>query len=252
MSYTSADQITRGMLFKKSLPIHWFAQHLKYVLDAIQELNYDTLKVVNSVVLSINPNGNFALLPDDFEDYTLIGIPRGQFIQPMVQQESISRLPNMNLTGQVIDYGTPNNAVDFGFFPGWWMFQTIDDLGENVGRLYGWNSGNTRNSFKVIKERGIIQVNERFPGSKISLEYIGDGRSPDSATKVTPQARACIESHANHQMELDRIKGNPAMIQIKEREFARQWRMLRARLSDATIEDIKQTLYKAYSLTVKN
>jgi hypothetical protein len=252
MAFTSADQITRGMLFKKGLPIHWYAQYLKYNLDAIQELNYDTLQVVNSVVLSVNPNGMYAVLPSDYEDYTLIGVPRGQLIMPMVQKESISRLPNYNLTGQIVDYGTPGNDVDFGFFPGWWMFQTIDDLGENVGRLYGWNSGNTRNSFKVIKERGVIQLNEHYPCSTISLEYIGDGRSPDSATKVTPQARACIEAHANHQYEIDKIKANPTMIQIKEKEFGRQWRMLRARLSDATIEDIKQTLWRSYSLTAKN
>jgi hypothetical protein len=252
MLYTSVDTITRSILLKKQLPIHWYAQFLKHVCDGIRELSFDTLKVVNSVVLTINPNGSYANLPDDYVDFTLVGLPRGQFVQPVVQRNSISRLPAYNTTGQIIDYGKPENVIDFPFWPGWYMFQTIDDLGENVGRLYGYNTGYNRGSYKIIRERGVIQFDEQFPSAICALEYISNGQNADSATRVDPQAQACVEAYADHHFELDKIKANPAMIQIKEREFGRQWRLLRARLSDATIYDIRQALYRAYSMTIKN
>lgn len=252
MLYTSVDITTRSILLQKQLSLHWYTQFLKYVCDAIQELSFDTLKVVNSAVLPVIPNGNYVNLPDDFVDSTLVGIPRGQFIQPVVQRDGISRLPNYNTTGQIIDYGIPDKAVDFPFWPGFFMFQTISDLGENLGRLYGYNMGYSSNGYKIIRERGIIQLDERFPSKCLALEYISNGQSADSATRTDPQAQKCIEAFADHQWELHKIKGNSAMIQIKKDEFKRQWRMLRARLSDATVYDIRQALYRSYSLTIKN
>lgn len=252
MLYTSANTIAGSMRMGKQLPIHWQAQFLKYVLDGIRELSFSTLKVVNSVVLTINPNGNYAVLPADYVDYCLIGIPRGQFIQPAVQRDSITPLPNYNTTGQIIDYGIPDNSVDFPFFPGFFMFQTIDDLGENIGRLYGYNTGYLANSYKVIKERGVIQFDENFPSQTAALTYISNGGSVNNATMVDPQAQMCLERRADHCWELDKLKGNPTMIQIKEREYGKEWRLLRARLADYTVNDIRQALKRSYTLSTKN
>jgi hypothetical protein len=251
MVYTSLNQITRSILFQKQFPLHFYAQFLKYSADAIRELSFDTLKVVNSVTLTINCNGMYATLPADYVDYTLIGIPKGQFIQPAVQRSSITRLPNYNTTGQIIDYGIPDNSVDFPFFPGFFMFQTIDDLGENVGRLYGFNTGYMSNGYNVIKERGIIQLDEHFPSPTVALQYIGNGQSANSATQIDPQAQACVEAFADHKWELHKIKGNGGMIQLKEREFGKQWRLLRARLGGYTVDDIRQALKRGYSQTPK-
>jgi len=251
MIWTSTDIITRSLWGQKQLSIHWHAQFLKYVCDGIRELSFDTLKVVNSTVLSVNKNGMYCTLPADYVDYTLIGVPKGQFIQPMTQRNSISRLPNYNTTGQIIDYGTVTESVE-PFWVGFWMYQTIDDLGENVGRLYGWNSGYTSNSYKVIKERGVIQLDERFCGGCVALEYISNGQSANSATQVDPQAQACLEAYADFKWELHQLKGNPTMIQIKTREFARNWRLLRARLADYTLEDIRNAAHRSYKLSIKN
>lgn len=252
MIYTSADIVTRSILQQKQLSLHWYGQFLKYIVDGIRELSFDTLKVVNSVVLSVNENGVYCNLPADFVDYTLIGVPRGQLIQPMTQRSSISRLPNYNTTGQIIDYGTTSAPLIASFWGSFWMYQTIDDLGENVGRLYGWNSGYTPNSYKVIKERGVIQLDERFCGGAVALEYISNGQSATAATQVDPQVQGCLEAFADHKWELHQLKANPSMIQIKKEEFKRNWRMARARLADYTIEDIKQAFWRSYRLSIKN
>lgn len=251
MIYTSLNNITRSILIKKSLPIHYYVMFLKYCSDAIRELSFDTLKVVNSVTLTINHSGSYVTLPADYVDYTLIGIPKGQFIQPAVNRDSLSRISNYNTTGQIIDYGTPDNAVDFPFFPGFFMFQTVDDLGENLGRLYGYNTGYLSNSYSVIKERGIIQLDEHFPSPTVALQYIGNGQSANSATQIDPMVQACVESFADYQWELNKIKGVIGMMQVKEREFAKQWRLARARLANYTIEDIRQALKRGYTLTPK-
>jgi hypothetical protein len=249
MKFTTIDKIVRSVLIQKRCPLHYYLEYAKYALDCLRELTFDSLKVVNTKVLAVNENGYYVDLPCDYVDWTKVGFKIGQFVQPITQRESINRLHNFNSHGQIINYGDPSRAIlDFPFWPGYWMFQNIDDLGENIGRLYGYNTGISNNSFKIIPERGQIQFTESIESNLIVLEYISDGQTSDNATQVTPYAQACIEAYirwrSSPSSDIDRSPEAVAYVNAR--------RILRARKDELTLEQIRQILYYNYKLSQKN
>lgn len=248
MIYTSLDKIVRRVLLGKRLPIHYYIEFLVHASTCIRELTNDSLMVVNTVELT--PNEQFAVdLPCDYVDWTKVGLRQGQFVQPITQRDSINRLVQYLPNGQPTTYGAANSVnLDFPFWPGYWMFQNIDDLGENLGRLYGYNTGIGANGFKVLKERSQIQLTETFNGTTCVLEYISDGQRADNATQIDPRAQMCVESYINWKRgpnaDIDR---SPEAV-----SYFNQRRQLRARMDDLTPWDIRSILYRNYKGSIKN
>lgn len=248
MTFTSIDQIVRRVLLEKRLPIHYYLEFLTHACSCIRELSFDTLRIVNTVTLQ--HNSYYACdLPCDFVDWTKVGIKQGQFIQPITQRESINNLNNYTTTGEVIPYGGTNTVnMDFPFWPGYWMFQNVDDLGENLGRLYGYNTGIANDGFKIIWNRGQIQLTESFDTCVIVLEYISDGQTVDNASQVDPYAQAAIESYINWKRSPNAdIDRSPEGV-----SFVNQRRILRARKDELTPWDIRQIMYRNYKGSIKN
>lgn len=248
MIYTSLDQIVRRVLLQKRLPIHYYVEFLAHGAACIRELSYDSLRIVNTVTLQLNTY-NAADLPCDYIDWVLVGVKQGQFIQPITQRDTINNLTNYNAQGQPILYGGANTVnMDFPFWPGYWMFQNIDDLGENLGRLYGYNTGIDPNGFKVIRERGQIQFTESFNNCRIVMQYISDGQNCDNASKLDPMVQSAVEAYINWKRspnaDIERSAEGAA--------YYNQRRIYRARKDELTPWDIRQILYRNYKGSIKN
>lgn len=249
MTYTSLDKIVRSVLIQKRLPLHYYLEFLKHAADALRELSFDSLMIINSVELTVDHTGYLADLPCDYVDWTKVGIKQGQFVQPVTQRDSINRLHNYNTTGDVINFGDQNSVnMDFPFWPGYWMFQNIDDLGENLGRLYGYNTGIANDGFKIIPERGQIQLTESFNESTIVLEYISNGQTSDNATQIDPYAQSAIEAYVNWKRSPNAdIDRSPEGMSFYNRR-----RQLRSRMNGVTPWDIRQILYHNYKASIHN
>lgn len=248
MKYISVDKMIRRNLLAKRLPMHWYIEFLVHATSCLRELTFDSLRIINTVELTLN-NYFAADLPCDYQDWTKVGIKMGQFVQPITQRDSINRLHAYDNQGNIVTYGDPNAVnMDFPFWPGYWMFQNIDDLGENIGRLYGYNTGIASDGFKVLKERNQIQFTETMNTTTVVLEYISDGQTSDNASKVDEYAWSTIEAYINWKRgpnaDIDR---SPEAI-----SFANQRRLLRARMSQLSVYDIRQILYKNYRASIKN
>lgn len=247
MNYTSLDSITRSLLLQKGLPLHWYVQFLKYNADAIRELCFDSMRAINTVVLQISQVDFAADLPCDYVDWIKVGVPQGQFIQPLVQRLSVNRLTNYTMQGKPTTYGNDQTVnMDFPFWPGYWMFQNIDDLGENLGRLYGYNTGLSNNFFKVIPERGQIQFAETLQQNCAVLEYISSGQTVSNSTKIDPQCQAVVESYADWKYKLHSRRFNAGEVEQAFAHYKIDLRRFRARKSDVTPWDIRQAIYKNY------
>src|ERR1043165_7280773 len=136
MRYTSLDKIIRRNLLAKRLPLHYYVEFLVHASACLRELTFDSLHVINTVKLALN--SYFAAdLPCDWIDWTKVGLMMGQYVQPIPQRESINRLRNQDSQGNYITYQDPTTwNMEFPpYWMGYWMFQNIDDLGENLGRL---------------------------------------------------------------------------------------------------------------------
>lgn len=248
MKYTTLDKIVRRNLLAKRLPLHYYVEFLVHASTCLRELTFDTLRVVNTVELTLNDY--YAVdLPCDYVDWTKVGIKMGQFVQPITQRDTINRLRNQDSQGDYTTYTDPATVnSQYPFWPWFWMFQNMDDLGENTGRLYGFDTGVASDGFKVIKERRQIQFTESMDCDTIVLEYISDGQTSDNATQIDPYAQACIEAFINWKRSANAdIDRSP-----EARTFYNQRRVLRARMSQVTLWDIRQILYKNYRASIKN
>ena len=172
----------------------------------------------------------------------------GQFVQPITQRDSINRLHAYNNQGQIVTYQDPATwNMTFPFWPGYWMFQNVSDLGENLGRLYGWNPGIVPDGFKVLKERNQIQFTESMRSTTVVLEYISDGQTSDNATQIDQYAWSTIEAFINWK----RSANADSDVSPESRNYLNQRRMLRARMSELTLVELRQILYRNYTAAIK-
>jgi hypothetical protein len=253
MNYTSLDTITRSVLLQKGLPLHWYVQFLKYAADCVRELSMDSMRAISTAMLTISPIDYAADLPCDYVDWIKIGVPQGQFVQPLVQRLSMNRLTNYTPQGQPTTYGDQNVTadLDFPFWPGYWMFQNIDDLGEQVGRLYGYNTAFTNNTFKVIPERGQVQFCESICQTTAVLEYISSGQTTANSTKIDPLCQAAVEACIDWKYKLHSRRFSGGEAEQAFQLYKIELRRFRARKSDLTPWDIRQAIYRTYMQSPK-
>lgn len=247
MRFTSLDKIIRRTLLAKRLPLHYYVEFLVHASTCLRELTFDSLRIINTVELTLN-DYYAADLPCDYIDWTKVGLKIGQFVQPITQRESINRLRNQDSQGNYIPYQDPATYnMDFPFWPGYWMFQNVDDLGENIGRMFGWNTGLVPDGFKILKERNQIQFLETARTSTYVLEYISDGQTSDNASQVDQYAWSTIEGFINWKRSPNADNDHsPEAYNYKNLR-----RQLRARMSELTLYDIRQIMYRNYSAAIK-
>lgn len=231
MKFVSLDGICRSVLLKQQRSIHYYLEYLKHATDCFRELHFDSLMVVNTVILTLNDQ-NAATLPDDYVDYISVGAARGQFVQPFVSRKGMNRLTKY-LNGEPTTYGL------------------TDALSDDFLTDYIYTSYYFTDTFKIVPERGVgeIQFNEGLSASEIVLEYMSDGTYTDAATRVNPLAQMTIETFI--EWASDRLqsgdKDSP-----KARKFGAEWRKLRARLNTLTLNDLRRTIHRTYTRSPKN
>jgi hypothetical protein len=229
--------------------LHWYIQALKSASDCLRELTFDTLQNVNTVNLTLSASGS-ADLPCDYVDFVKVGVPYSQYVRPLVQKDSINRLQNKESSGNVIPY-SDNSDSDFLFVPSFYVSDFINDNGEPLGRLFGFNAGWIQDGFKILRERGQIQVDQQLGATSIYLEYISDGQCSDNATKVHPYAQKTIEAYILWQFKQHSRAYGSQERELAKNEFSTQRRILRARMNGLTAQDIKRIVRKSYSATIK-
>jgi hypothetical protein len=249
MRQYSIDTIIKAYLAKNNLSIHYYIEALSHAVDCMRELNFDTMRVVKTVKIPVNSYGA-APLPCDYVDFIKIGFPKGQYVVEMSQSETLNRLNNVDEQGNKIKY----EAIDTDFPLSSWGWDganyiwASNDRGELLGRGFNIQAGTTHNSFKVLRERGEIQMDNRFAQDNIILEYIGDGLDCNAATEVHPYSQATIESYISWKMSPSKnaIQSNESLM------FHNNLRILRGRMNDSTLLDFLRSKQKGYKATVRN
>lgn len=248
----SLDAITQNVLLRKQYPLHWYLQTLNNAKDCLRELNFDTLKTVNTTILIVN-DYHAATLPCGYVDYSKVGVKVGQLVRPLVQQESINRLTNKDDNCNKIDY-TNQQTEQYGYYGvgGFYWASHTNSYGDNTGGYFGIGAGTQTDTFKVIKERNEIQFNEAIPvGTEIVLEWIGDGLSCDAATHIDSYAQKTIEEYCLWQFKEQSRAYNEGEKERAKRLFDKEHAKLRGRKNGMTISDIKRSMQKGYMLSVK-
>jgi hypothetical protein len=246
--YTLHD-IVRGYLLKKGKSMHYYIEYLAHAVDALRELSFDSLKTVKRVKLPVN-SYQAVVLPCDYVDFIKIGFPRGQYVVEMSSRTSLNRLNNIDDTGAKVPYEIINgdDDSDVGAWTGEDYFWETNANGELLGKQFNNNGGYSNNSYKVLRERGEIQLDNRFAGEYVVLEYIGDGLDTNAESEVHPYAQATIEAYIawKSSKNADNITSPEGF------NFYNNHRILRSRLNDITLLDIVRMKQRGNKAVIKN
>jgi hypothetical protein len=249
MRFQTLDNIVRSALMQKSYPIHFYLQGLKSASDCLRELTFDSLRNINTIMLPVSATGTIDI-PCDCVDMIKVGVPTGQYVKPLVKKDTINRLPDLNSSGQPINYPAPDN-VDLTYIPFLLQSDYFTDDYEPLGRFFGFSADWLTDGYKVIRERGIIQIDQSIADPSIYLEYISDGQSSDNATMIHPYAQKTIEAYIFWQFKEHSRSYSPTERQLAQKEFESQRRTLRARLNGLTKDDYVRIVRTGYSATIK-
>lgn len=238
--FISLDAITRSVLQQRQLPIHYYLQYLKHAADCFREFHYDTLRVINPVRLPVSPTG-VVQLPCDYVDFVKIGVEVGQMVKPLYQSDAINRLDKLDTAGKPINYPDADGG---GIIAG--SNITQNDNGEFIGRIYGFSNKVLDDTYKVIPERNIIQINQSLGLTEIILEYISNGTQKNNFTKVDVLAQNAIECYMKWQASPSADNEYSA----EAKKFTQACRKLRARKNPLTAADILRS-YKSGIKTIR-
>jgi hypothetical protein len=248
MMYTSLDQIVRRSLLERNKPIHFYVEYLLHAAACLRELTLDSLRIVNVKEIPFNSHGAIQL-PDDFVKEVSLSLRTGTYLKGIPYRDDINPLLRIAEDGEYERPHRPHyeNAYPFLGYSGQWAWLwNVNDYGEGLGRMFGISGGDNR-GYKVIPERNEIQVVAPCADSAV-LTYISDGQNADSATRVPVEAFAAIQSYCDWKLSPYRaiINSQEANTWINNR------RLLRARLSTLTTEDIINIFYQNYYASVKS
>jgi len=166
---------------------------------AIQELNYDALRNIKILELTINDTLQM-ILPPDYVNYVRISYERGGVLFPMIENkqtnysnsylqdnnldivfdingnviETASKLDMERLEGhtQRIYVGDVKYNGQYGWFvDGDWYFT------RQVGGIFGADpeTSNGNVTFRIDNKSGVINFSSVIPDENVVLEYISDG-----------------------------------------------------------------------------
>ena len=250
MVYTTLDIIVRRTLLEAGLPIHYYAEGLYHSSTCLRELTIEILNVVNTKTLPVNSYGAVDL-PDDFNDDVMLSFGGSQILRPIPHKSNLNPIRIHDSTTGAFE-SQPNPArVNSGnlYFPfvGYSWFWNVSDWGEPLGRVFG-ATGGSPDGYEVFKERRQIQLYGAYTCGSVILQYISDGQSVDNASMVDTQAFSTIQKYNDWKMSPNANNE----FSPEGMAYMNQRRKLRSRMSTLSVEDIRDTLHKAYTAAIKN
>lgn len=251
MKLYTINNIVRQTLADRGYTLHYYVQFLNYAVSALRELNFDTLQNVKSVRLPVN-SYKAVTLPCDFVDYVRIGTELGQYIDTFGEKQSFNRLNKFDGNGNKVPYGDleGDNYYLPANYDGLWYTNYANDKGELTGRIFNGQPA-FRNSFLIVRERGEMQLDVSYAGTEIVLDYITDGTSVDASNAVHPYAIETIKAYIIWKMKEHGRHYNINERELAKQEYYNQLRILRARMNNMDVNDVRRSLAIGYGPTIK-
>jgi hypothetical protein len=92
-AFVSLDEIINAWLFKNGKTIHNYAKVLTFAAEAVREMSYTSMQIVNNVILEREDDQQWFTLPDDYSDWCAVGIRVGSYWRPLGVETGILPQP---------------------------------------------------------------------------------------------------------------------------------------------------------------
>ena len=234
-----------------------------YALRGIREMGFDIQKRIKSLKLTVNTDNDTAELPDDFVDYTKIGIIGGDGLIYVFAENKNQAAPmkyKLDSAGNKIDsdndgvfdredakddVGSRASLSDYESY----TFRNFLYEG-NIGRAYGIGGGKYSGEFRINFEQNRIELFSTAGYSEIVIEYIADeARSTNPSIHI--YAENALRSYIYYRL-VERKANVPMVEKSRARqEYYNERRLANARLKSFTKEEALKTIRKNYKQSPK-
>jgi len=234
-----------------------------YALRGVREMGFDIMKRVKSLKLEINQDNNTVELPDDFVDYTKIGVIGGDGLIYVFGENK-----NQNIAMQYVTdaLGNPVDSNSDGVYDredAKFIGQgrgTLSDFESytfrnflyegNIGRAYGIGGGKYSGEFRINYEQNRIELYSTSNYDEVVIEYIADeARSENPSVHI--YAENALRSYIYYRL-IERKASVPMGEKARARqEYYNERRLANARLKSFTKEEALKTIRKNYKQSPK-
>lgn len=203
-----------------------YKQFIKWAIDGYRRMNMaGVVPTIKSTVLPINPDHS-AYLPDDYIDYTKIGIYACGVVCNLDMNTSIF-LGNDNTPLPACDCATIEseitqcfaNNVTFpdggmqAYFPGYWQYMDHYHNGQYTQGYYGKGDGFHGGGYRIDLHNMKIQLDSYVHAEKIVLEYQSSGINEEGNFYIPEIAVEALRNYVHWQrcrFSRDRIENGKA------------------------------------------
>ena len=268
-NYVPLQQVINDFMI--SLDGNDYAAHVSdsavknFALRGLRELGFDMLKVIRSLKLSVNTSNNTVELPDDYVDWSKVGVVGGDgLVYVLGENKNINYSQKYSETGgQTYDSdrdglneredskgatnGTAGGTTDDGF--GSYVFRNYV-YGNGDGQLYGYGGGRYQGEFRVNLDQNRLELKSNSDISDVVIEYVAD-EARSSNPQVHVYAEEALMSYMYYKM-IERKAAVPANEKARARsEYYNERRKANARMKSFTKEEALKVIRKNYKQAPK-
>lgn len=244
--YSNLDAIVRSVMVDlKDYTFHNYRPLLHIAAQGFTELNMFVINNVKTVRLPVNENFTVDL-PDDYIDYTKIGIVINGKVWTLGYNKEIAMPREVDECGETIaslincSADSPENSSQWGFY-----FSSHFRNGRYVGEIYGMGGGFNFAYYNIDPEKRQIVLTDGVPKGFIYLEYLSSGVSAEGSTTVPRQAVQAVKEYT-HWKNVEYDFKNVPMNERKNREaqYYIQFEMLADFENTFTLEEYLDHTYQ--------
>jgi hypothetical protein len=236
-----------------------------FALRGVRELGFDMLKVIRSLKLKVNTANSTVELPDDYVDWSKVGIVGGDgLLYVLGENKNINYSQKYSETdGSTYDTdgdglkeredskgatdGQVGGSSDDGF--GSYVFRNYV-YGNGGGQLYGYGGGRYQGEFRVNMDQNRIELKSNNDISEVVIEYVAD-EARSTNPQVHVYAQEALMSYMYYKM-IERKAAVPANEKARARsEYYNERRKANARIKSFTKEEALKVIRKNYKQAPK-
>lgn len=235
-----------------------------FALRGVREMGFDIMKRIKSLKLTPNQTLGTVDLPDDFVDWTKIGIIGSDgLIYVFGENKNISSTMKYKVDSNNnpidSDGDGVNDRVDAktlsdgdSIFKGYQSYIYRNYIYESTeGGIYGIGGGRYSGEFKINYEQNRIEISINDTVTEVAIEYIAD-EARSSNPSVHIYAENALHNYIYYKL-IER-KANVPMVekQRARQEYYNERRLANSRMKSFTKEEAMKTINKNFKSTVKN
>lgn len=237
-------------------------------LRGVRDMGFDMLKVIRSLKLPIDSNTDSVILPDDYVDWTKVGVVGTDGLVYVLGEnkninysQKYSKVNNLNYdqdgdglyeredSKTSTSGGSP--VADSGITDGMnsYIFRNYIH-GDDAGRLYGIGGGNYYGEFRVNLDQNRIELKTNSTLSELVIEYVAD-EARSANPRVHVYAEEALRAYIYYRI-IERKSSVPANEKARARaEYYNERRRANSRMKSFTKEEALKTIRKNFKQAPK-